>query len=145
MSEEGRDYVVACVIATEVPPQPTGTFTAEMILIGIRAVCAVIRNRVAAAFAEDAVGVVLAPKQFSAVCREDYWRKAMAGRWFPGHVAKCLHEWQHPAPVPIAVGATYYYSPVSMVPPGRVPDWVAGKTEVLVPGLDRQYFRFYRP
>lgn len=37
--------------------------------------------------------------------------------------------------------ATHYYSPVSMVPPGRVPIWARGKTPVAV--IEDQ-FRFYR-
>lgn len=144
MSQAGRDYVVAVVIATEVPPLATGTFTVAMIPLAIHAVCDVIRNRVAShGFPDDPVSVVLQPKQFSAVCREEYWRHAMAGHWFPNHVAACLTAWQYPEP-PIAAGALWYYSPVSMDPPGREAPWVPGKTEVLVPGLDREYFRFYK-
>ena len=139
----GPDYVVACVIATEVPPKPTGEFTAPMIPVAIRAVADVIRNRVKdSRFPDTAVEVVLQPKQFSAVCREAYWRAAMAGGWFPGHVASCLKIWEANQP-PLAIGALYYYSPVTMVPPHRVPSWVAGLDEVLVPGIHRDYFRFY--
>lgn len=36
-------------------------------------------------------------------------------------------------------GATHYYSPVSMVPPGRVPDWAVGKTPVATVG-DHLFF-----
>ena len=139
----GQDYVVAVVIATEVPPEPTGTFTAEMIPLALHAVCDVIRNRVAdPEFPDTAVQVVLQPKQFSAACREDYWIRAMAGLWFPTHVANAFTTWQaHTSP--ITDGACWYYSPVSMEPAGSQPAWIAGKREVLVPGLDRGYFRFY--
>lgn len=41
-------------------------------------------------------------------------------------------------------GCTSYYSPISMTPPGSVPDWAVGMTEVTVDGVDRQYFRFYK-
>lgn len=37
--------------------------------------------------------------------------------------------------------ATHYYSPVSMVPPGRVPIWARGKTPCATIG---DQFRFYR-
>jgi len=142
VSEAGRDYIVACVIATEVPPLATGTFTNAMIPLAIQAVCDVIQNRAASpGFPDDPVSVVLQPKQFSAVCREEYWRQAMAGMWFPRHVAMCLGYWQT-APAP-SMDALWYYSPISMEPPGRVPSWVEGKTEVLIAGLDREYFRFY--
>ena len=141
---DGQDWIVACVIATEVPPKSTGGFSAVMIPVAIQAVSDVIRNRAASGkFPDTAVEVVLQPKQFSAVCREDYWRKAMAGKWFPAHVAKCLAIWQNPGP-PVAPGALYYYSPISMVPPMSAPGWAAKLTEVPAAGLDRTYFRFYR-
>lgn len=38
-------------------------------------------------------------------------------------------------------GATHYYSPVSMVPPKRVPIWARGKVPCAVIG---EQFRFYR-
>jgi hypothetical protein len=140
----GRDYLVAVTIATEVPPQPTGTFTREQIPLALRAVGDVIRNRAESGqFPSTPVEVVLQPKQFSAVCSETYWRRAAAGRWFSEHVDLALAFWQANLP-PLAPGALFYYSPISMLPPGSVPGWVTGKTEVTVPGLDRNYFRFYK-
>jgi spore germination cell wall hydrolase CwlJ-like protein len=139
----GLDYVVAVVVATEVPPESQGAFTAAMIPLALQAVCDVIRNRVAhPTFPDTAVQVVLQPKQFSAVCREDYWIRAMAGRWFPAHVEHALTVWQADAPR-VAGEACWYYSPISMMPAGSQPSWIAGKREVLVPGLDAGYFRFY--
>ena len=44
----------------------------------------------------------------------------------------------------ITDGCTYFYSPVSMNPPGRVPGWVSGKTEVRINGVNPSYFRFYK-
>jgi hypothetical protein len=142
----GQDYVVAVVVATEVPPPGTiPAFTDDMVVIALRAVCEVVRNRVAhPAFPDTAVQVVLAPKQFSAVCREDYWIRAMAGLWEPRHVQQALDTWQHHAPISLVPGALWYYSPASMSPPFSEPPWLVGKTEVLVEGLSRDYFRFYR-
>jgi spore germination cell wall hydrolase CwlJ-like protein len=141
---DGQDYVVAVTIATEVPPEPTGTFRASMVPIAIQAVADVIRARVRdPRFPNTPVEVVLQPKQFSAVCRQVYWRRAMAGEWFPGHVATCLAIWKADRP-PVAPGALWYYSPVSMVPPGREPSWAAEKTAVYVEHLDPYYFRFFR-
>ena len=141
----GQDWIVACVVATEVPPKPTGNFTAPMIPLAIRAVCDVIRNRVGdARFGDNAVSVVLQPKQFSAVCREPYWRDAMAGKWFPHHVQQCLEVWQDNPTGNVVPGAKWYYSPISMVPRWSEPSWVKGLTEVTVEGLDTAYFRFYR-
>lgn len=144
MSQEGQDFVVAAVIATEVPPFPKDDFTAAMIPLARQAVGDVIRNRVAdGRWGNTAVEVVLAPRQFSAVCSQDYWRKALAGKWCPDHVASCLASWQNPGDT-LAPSALFYYSPVSMNPPMSSPSWAAGKTEVLVDGLSRDFFRFYR-
>ena len=44
----------------------------------------------------------------------------------------------------ITCGCTYFYSPISMVPKDRVPDWVSGKTEVIIDGVDSRCFRFYK-
>jgi len=141
----GRDYVVACVVATEVPPIATVLFTDPMIPLALRAVCDVVRNRVAdGRFGKTAVEVVLEPNQFSAVCREDYWRKAMAGTWFPNHVAKALAAWRDVLVPVLPAGVCWYYSPISMSPRNSVPGWVAGKTEAVVSGLEPEYFRFYR-
>jgi len=141
----GQDYVVACTVATEVPPTPTTNFSAEMIVLAIRAVCDVIRNRVAdAAFPNTAVEVVLQPRQFSAVCHDEYWRKALAGKWFPRHVASCLAAWRYVVAPPVVPGALWYFSPISMEPPGREPTWLAGKEEIIVPKLNPHYFRFFK-
>lgn len=145
MSLEGQDYVVACVIATEVPPVPQGSFTNDMIPLALRCVADVIRNRVASPdFPHTAVEVVLQKNQFSAVCREDYWRRAMAGLWQPRHVDLAMKIWQARQPT-VVPEALWYYSPISMVPKDSEPSWLSGKTEVLVPTLSREYFRFYRP
>jgi spore germination cell wall hydrolase CwlJ-like protein len=142
---DGTDYVVAVVVATEVPPPGTvAGFTDDMVPVALQAVCDVIRNRVAnPEFPNTAVQVVLQPKQFSAVCREDYWIRAMAGEWEAAHVALALATWQANGTA-VAPGACWYYSPISMKPPGSQPSWITGKVEVLVPGLDRWYFRFYK-
>lgn len=144
----GQDWIVAATMATEVPPAPAPGFPAKMIPLAIAAVAHVIRNRVASPlFPDTAVEVVLQPKQFSAVCRwvtgRSYWAEALAGRWFPRHVLRCLSAWQDPSqPTPVP-GALYYYSPVSMVPRDAVPYWTVGKTEIPCPGLDPGWFRFY--
>lgn len=140
----GQDYLVAATIATEVPPTATTDFSADQIVLAIRAVCDVIRNRVASPlFPNTAVEVVLQPRQFSAVCREDYWRHALAGRWFPRHVASCLAAWRYAPAPPVVPGALYYFSPISMEPVGREPTWLAGKTELIIPKLNPHYFRFF--
>jgi hypothetical protein len=154
--QQGADFVVACVVATEVPPVPTGAFTADMIEQAIGAVCAVVMNRSKdPRFPQTPVQVVLQKNQFSAVCREDYWIKAMAGLWCPAHVARCLSYWQaaaNGAAVQDYFGGLkplWYYSPVSMVPAGSAPSWAATRTETPVidnagPGISRDYFRFYK-
>lgn len=141
------DYLVAVTMATEVPPKATGAFTAAQIPVALAAVAGVILQRAQSPlFGDTPLDVVLEPKQFSAVCREDYWRKAMAGNWFPSHVRAALDIWQRvssgalASPVP---GAMWYYSPISMVPPFRVPGWVTGKREVMLIGVHRDYFRWY--
>ena len=140
----GRDYVVAVTIATEVPPAPTGEFTSDMIPLAMRAICDVIRNRVAdSRFPKTPVEVVLQRNQFSAVCQQDYWRKAMAGTWFPEHVARCLDAWREPIWPHYNARMLWYFSPVSMIPPNSAPTWAAGRTEALIPGIDRQYFRWF--
>jgi len=139
------DYLVAVTIATEVPPRPTGNFTEPMIDLAIRAVAEVIRNRAADPhFPDTEAAVVLQARQFSAVCREDYWRRAICGDWFPAHVERCLRIW-HEIPIRSVVpGACWYYSPISMVPPFRVPDWAKALVEVPLEGMHADYFRFYR-
>lgn len=141
--EIGRDYIVAVVIATEVPPevQPPN-FDAQQIALARKAVADVIFTRTKShGFPDDPVSVVLAKKQFSAVCREAYWYNAMAGLWFPSHVAACLEEWRRTRD---PFFATHYFSPIWMKPPFSVPDWAAGMTEVEVPGLNKAYFRFFK-
>lgn len=141
----GQDYVVACTIATEVPPTPTTNFSSDMIVLAIRAVCDVIRNRVASPlFPNTAVEVVLQPKQFSAVCHDDYWRHAVAGHWFPRHVASCLAAWRYAPAPPVVLGALWYFSPVSMEPRDSFPNWFKGKQEIIVPKLNPEYFRFFK-
>lgn len=142
--QDGKDWIVAATIATEVPP-PGGKLPDEQVHLAIQAVCNVIRGRSHdPRFPHDPVLVVLQPKQFSAVGVEDYWRKACAGLWFPDHVQACLAEWRNMPPSPTAAGALWYYSPISMVPPDSAPGWVFGKDEIVVNGLDREFFRFYK-
>src|SRR5882724_1090711 len=130
MSLEGQDYIVACVMATEVPPVAQSAFTSDMIPLALRTVADVIRNRVASPdFPHTAVEVVLQKNQFSAVCREDYWRKAMAGLWQPRHVDLAMKIWRAVQPMTVP-GALWYYSPISMLPLGREPSWLKDKVEV---------------
>lgn len=44
----------------------------------------------------------------------------------------------------ITGGCTYFYSPISMNPPGSAPAWAKEKTEVTIVGVDPRYFRFYK-
>ena len=142
------DWVVAATIATEVPPVPQGVFTADMIPRARRAVAEVIRNRhTSGRFQPTPAEVVLAPRQFSAVCREDYWRRAVAGTWQPRHVMRSLDAWYAAVTDPtgdLADGATHYYSPISMVPKWSAPGWIQGMTEVRIPGISRDFFRWYK-
>lgn len=144
MSQAGKDWIVAATVATEVPPPGTTALDDASVALARQAVCNVIRARVTSGrFPNDPVLVVLQPKQFSAVCTQDYWRNACAGLWCPSHVAACLAEWQG-STGNAAAGALWYYSPISMIPKDAEPVWVPGKTEILVPGLDREFFRFYQ-
>lgn len=154
------DYLVASVIATEVPPRAihsrkaSGPFTVEMIPYAIRAVCDTIRNRVASPdFPDEAAEVVLQIKQFSGVLRglrisdvghRDIWPEAVSGKWFPQHVALCLSTWREGRRL-VPGDVLYYYSPVSMIPSGRVPSWARRMREHLVSEIHKDYFRFYAP
>ena len=157
-----EDWVVAATIATEVPPSPvlkspsTTLFSQAMIIAAQHAVAEVIANRLAASgFPKTAMGVVLGPKQFSAVMRglsagalghRDIWADAMAGVWFPVHVEECLEAWRHVrkgAFTPLVPGALHYFSPVSMSPPMSVPAWLSGKARIPCPSVHSDYFRFY--
>ena len=161
-----EDWIVACTIATEVPPSPVQSsasqdmFTSAMILAAQQAVAEVIMNRIAiAGFAKTAVGVVLQPKQFSGTLRglpapksgRDIWADALAGTWFPQHVRECYAAWRRVVEMMrtghdlrLVPGALYYYSPVSMDPPFRVPSWVADLKAVPCAAVSTDYFRFYR-
>lgn len=161
-----EEWLVAATIATEVPPAPVHssasatTFTAPMIIAAQQAVAEVIANRVAhPSFPKTAVGVVLQPKQFSAVMRglsaaalghRDIWADAVAGLWFLPHVEECLAAWRRVQEtrrtnhgVALVGAALWYYSPVSMNPPTRVPDWAASKKPVACPQIASDYFRFF--
>lgn len=134
-AEIGRQYIVAVVVATEVPPDAP--------LEEFQAVISVIRNR-SIKRKKNLVEVVLEKNQFSAVCREDYWREAMAGKWEPDHVDKCYDllgtEWYDTTD-----GAMYYYSPISMKPQWSQPHWDFSKLkEVPVTGVRTEYFRFFK-
>lgn len=147
-----HEWIVAATIATEVPPTlitkvtpelRETIFTREMIKPAIRAVADVMRCRIEDThFPDTGIAVVLAPRQFSAVCREDYWRRAVAGNWQRKHVEECLSVWRESV-VP-RLHALYYYSPISMVPMMREPSWAARLTEVYVDGINRDFFRWYR-
>lgn len=134
----GKDYIVACVVATEVPPNaPEEEF---------KAVIDVMRNRAASdefGTEHDLVQVVLQRNQFSAVCRAQYWRDAMSGKWLKWHVAKCFdlirQQWDDTTD-----GATHYYSPISMEPKDSVPSWAGSMTRCEVEGVRDEYFRFYK-
>lgn len=160
-----EEWIVACTIASEVPPSPmqssasTEMFTSSMVLAAQQAVAEVIANRVAApGFPKSPVAVVLAPKQFSATLRglpvpkhRDIWADAIAGTWFPQHVQECLQAWRRVVEMNrtghdarLVPGALYYYSPVSMVPVMRVPDWATGKKVVPCEVIAEDYFKFYR-
>jgi len=135
--QQAHDYLVAVTVATEVPPDaPIEEF---------KAVIDVIRNRVKAGkWGPLPINVVMAPKQFSAVCREDYWRRAVAGTWFPHHVEKCLALWRSSWAPDTTDGATYYYSPISMIPQWSAPSWAASLTEVQVAGTRPTHFKFFK-
>ena len=143
------DRLVAATIASEVPPPGTTKFTPDQIALARLLVAEVIYHRVKfLKWGDTAYAVITARLQFSAVLREEYWFNAVLGKWFPGHVDACAAAWaQVNAPgysFKLPALTLNYYSPVSMVPPGTVPPWVAGLVEVPVAGLDRDYFRFYR-
>lgn len=143
------ETLIAATIATEVPPFAVGKFTDGMIPLALNAVADCIRNRALAgdAFGRTARAVVLAPKQFSAVLREEYWFKAVLGLWQPSHVEEARQHWRSIVAGPAhAVGdrkILWYYSPISMVPKYSEPSWVKNLIEVPRPGIDRDYFRFY--
>jgi hypothetical protein len=127
-------HVVAVVVATEVPPDsPDPEF---------RAVIDVMRNR-SKQRALSLVEVVLQKNQFSAVCREEYWRRAMSGKWMPAHVERCFN-WIQRDWADTTDGADHYYSPITMQPAGAVPSWAAALQEVNVPGVRQAYFRFFK-
>ena len=151
-----EEEVVALVVATEVPPIETRspvagkpTFTRGMVEPAVRAVIDVIRNRVRTPvevnpqFRDRAIEVVLWPRAFSAVGREDYFARAASGHWFASHVERCLQlwreEWQD-----TTGGATHYYSPVRMNPPGTAPAWAPAMERVTVEGVDPWWFTFLR-
>ncbi len=125
---------MAATAATEIPPDaPEQEF---------KAVIDVMRNR-SRIRGQSLMEVVLAKNQFSAVCREDYWRRALNGKWLPRHVEKCYmllnEEWDDKT-----TGATHYYSPISMIPQGRMPNWAHSMEEVEIDGVRPFYFRFWR-
>jgi len=137
--KDAFDYLVAVCVATEVPPHDSP-------IEEMKAVIDVIRNRARlGTFGGPlAVDVVMKPRQFSAVCREDYWRRALNGEWFPWHVEKALELWRQEWE-DTTDGATHYYSPISMVPKWSAPSWAPSMTPVNVPGVRGDYFRFFKP
>lgn len=162
LREATEEWLVAATIATEVPPRPTTNpnskvpWTAEAIPQAIRAIAEVMyaRSRTPG-FPSMPLGVVLQPKQFSAVLRgvmlgalghRDIWIEAVCGTWFPDHVSRCLAEWRRVqrSTERIAGGALYYYSPVGMLPKGSAPAWADGKVIVPVPGIPLDWFSFFR-
>lgn len=143
---EAQGYIVASVIATEVPPVPKPDFPDTQIALAIEAVAEVIRNRVddtTPQWPNTAVQVVMQKNQFSAVCRQDYWIKCLAGAWFPNHLQRCWQLWQQERQPPLVPGALYYYSPISMDPPHSKPSWWNDAREVKSP-INPDYFRFMK-
>lgn len=139
--DELQDYLVAVTVATEIPPARTDEAGPE---VEIEAVIDVVRNR-ARLWGQSPAEVVLARRQFSGVCQE-YWKRALAGQWFPAHVGRCYALWldRFRFNVPdITHGCTHYYSPIGMKPPGRVPRFAQLGTEVVIPGVRRTHFRFF--
>ena len=134
IQQQGKDYIVAVVVATEVPPDSPD--------MEFRAVLDVMRNR-SKLWGLSLVEVVLAPRQFSAVCREAYWRRASAGLWIPAHVERAFGFVQRDWSDTVA-GATHYFSPISMEPKGSEPGWIKGMEEVFPPGVRLDYFRFFK-
>jgi len=131
------DYIVACTIATEVPPDaPSSEF---------KAVTDVIKNRAKdGRWGNKTINVVLAKNQFSAVCREQYWKDALTGDWLPSHVERC-YSFLTSGGKDSTDGSLYYFSPVSMVPRGTLPKWDFDKLEeVHVDGVRPEYFRFFK-
>lgn len=161
-----EDWIVACTIATEVPPSPVRSaasqemFTSAMILAAQQAVAEVIWNRLATpGYPKTAAGVVLQPKQFSGTLRglpapkngKDMWADAIAGTWFPQHVRECYVAWRRVIEMNrtghdlrLVPGALYYYSPVSMEPAFKEPSWLPGLKLVPCESVSSDYFRFYR-
>ena len=134
--EYAQVYLVAVTIATELPPDAP--------LEEYKAVIDVIRNRVKSGrWGKLAVDVVLARNQFSAVCRETYWRNAVAGNWLPSHVERCLNLWTVDW-ADTTDGAMYYYSPISMIPQWSAPAWAASLVEVTVEGTRPTHFKFFK-
>ena len=132
-------YDIAVVIATEIPPYQ------DTPIEEYRGVIDVIRNRLKdGRFGATALEVVWTRNQFSAVGREPYWIKAADGRWFPTHVERCLRLWNSTWQ-DTTNGALYYYSPISMKPTGKLPNWNFRKLEECeVEGVRPSYFKFFR-
>lgn len=119
------------------------------------AVMATAINRVHAApnrFGATVAAACLAPKQYS--CWNVYsgsnhdWLLAqidavVKGRGVAPIVQQCIAAAVQLLDGAIAdpvAEATHYYAPLSMVPPGRVPDWAVGKTPVATSG-DHLFFK----
>jgi hypothetical protein len=67
----------------------------------------------------------------------------LQGRYIAPIVKQCLaaaEQLLDGVTADVVAGATHYYAPVSMVPPGRVPDWAAGKEPVAAVG-DHLFFK----
>ncbi len=146
-----HDWLVAVMMATEVPSAPQGSFTAAMIPLALRGVAEVVRNRARrGTFGGPLpVDVVMAKNQFSAVCREQYWRDALAGRWGGRQIERALATWKSlettlVGPDVVGPDVTHYYSPISMIPKWSAPSWAAAMTEIVVPQINPQYFRWYK-
>ena len=131
----GQNYIVAVTIASEVGPQGT---EAER-----RAVASVIHNRATRRNATF-LKIVMEPRQFSGV-GHDYWLRYLAGTSMEAVVKQCYESWEwvlENGPV-LPETVRWYYSPISMDPPFRVPHWARNLTYYPVPSVHEDRFKFY--
>lgn len=143
MTPDDQDWLALC-LCTETDRPAEWPYIAQ-----------VINNRVdSGRWGNTLREVILSPMQFSAfnsVSRQlstmsytDAWLKVAGGlgisRLQLMHAARS--DWE-PLWTPITPATTHYYSPVSMVPPGRKPAWAASASRLYTPdGVDPQRFVF---
>lgn len=132
--QAAHDYIVAVTIASEVGPEST---EAERL-----AVASVIRNR-ATFSGTSAVRVVMKPRQFSGVLHT-YWGRYLSGESLKGLVEICYNSWKKAERRPTLPAAVrWYYSPCSMIPEGRKPNWANELEHYPTPNIDENRFKFY--